>query len=244
MSSRLGERPGPSGRHYLRPRAIPASMMAIVCVVALGVAVSTALSAHPAHPARSDASVPGIGRLVVYGHSIPAGRGASDEQEKGYPTLAAETTGLELVNWAEGRTVAAAALRAATASDSTGPGDAVVIHTGLNDIFRWGHDAVRRGRETIREILRRTSAAGRRVLVLDCQPAAWPEKAPGDDVQTAYEEWNSMLLDEAATWPDVEVLETCQTWDTQRFTDDSGFHPNDEGHKRLAKRLVDVLTKS
>jgi lysophospholipase L1-like esterase len=219
-------------------------MMAIVCVVALGVAVSTALSAHPAHPARSDASVPGIGRLVVYGHSIPAGRGASDEQEKGYPPLAAETTGLELVNWAEGRTVAAAALRAATASDSTGPGDAVVIHTGLNDIFRWGHDAVRRGRETIREILRRTSAAGRRVLVLDCQPAAWPEKAPGDDVQTAYEEWNSMLLDEAATWPDVEVLETCQTWDTQRFTDDSGFHPNDEGHKRLAKRLVDVLTKS
>ena len=87
------------------------------------------------------------------------------------------------------------------------------------------------------------AAAGRRVLVLDCQPATWPDKAPGEDVQTAYEEWNSMLRDEAATWPDVEVLETCETWDTQRFTDDSGFHPNDKGHKRLAKRLVDVLTQ-
>lgn len=239
MTSRLGERPGPRGRHDLSPGDIVASM-AIVCVVALGVAVSTALSAHPA---RSKASVPGIERLVVYGHSIPAGRGASDEQQKGYPTLAARTTGLELVNWADGRTVAAAALRAVTASDSAGPGDAVVVHTGLNDIFRWGHDAVAGGRETIRKILRRTSAAGRRVLVLDCQPAAWPEKAPGKDVQAAYEEWNSMLLEEASTWPDVEVLETCKTWDTQRFTDDSGFHPNDKGHKRLAKRLVDVLTK-
>jgi lysophospholipase L1-like esterase len=239
MSSRLGERPAPSGRHDLSPGGIFA---AIVCVLALGVAVSTALSAHPA---RSKASVPGIERLVVYGHSIPAGRGASDEQQKGYAARAAETTGLELVNWAEGRTVAKAALRAVTASDPTGPGDAVVIHTGLNDIFRWGDDAVARGgRETIRRILRRTSGAGRRVLVLDCQPAAWPDKAPGGDVQTAYEEWNGMLLDEAATWPDVEVLKTCATWDTQRFTDESGFHPNDAGHKRLAKRLVDVLTKS
>jgi lysophospholipase L1-like esterase len=216
-------------------------MMAVVCVVALGVGVSTALSAHPA---RSKVSVPGIERLVVYGHSIPAGRGASDEQQKGYPALAAQAMGLELENWAEGRTVAAAALRAAVASGPTGPGDAVVIHTGLNDIFRWGLDASARGRETIREILWGTAAAGRRVLVLDCQPAVWPEKAPGEDVQAAYEEWNSMLLEEAAAWPDVEVLETCETWDTQRFTDDSGFHPNDEGHKRLAKRLVDVLTKS
>ena len=241
MSSRLGEHPGPSGRHAPSLRGILASMIAIVCVEALGVAVSTALSEHPA---RSRASVPGIERLVVYGHSIPAGRGASDEQEKGYPTLAAEATGLELVNWAKGRTVAAAALRAVTASAPTGPGDAVVIHTGLNDIFRWGHDAVAKGRETIRGILRRTAAAGRRVLVLDCQPAVWPDKAPGEDVQTAYEEWNSMLLEEAAAWSDVEVLETCETWDTGRFTDDSGFHPNDMGHKRLAKRLVDVLTKS
>ena len=241
MTSRLGENPGPRGRHVLSLRVILASMAAIVCVVSLGAAVSTALTAHPARP---EASVPGIARLVVYGHSIPAGRGASDEQLKGYATLAAEATGLELVNWAQGRTVAAAALRAVTASDPAGPGDAVVIHTGLNDIFRWGHDAVAKGRETIRQILQGTSAAGRRVLVLDCQPAAWPDKAPGEDVQTAYEEWNSMLREEAETWPDVEVLETCETWDTQRFTDDSGFHPNDKGHKRLAKRLADVLTKS
>lgn len=241
MTSRLGERPGPSGRHDWSLKGILAAMMAVVCVVALGVAVSTALSADPA---RSRASVPGIDRLVVYGHSIPAGRGASDEQQKGYATVAAEKTGLELVNRAAGRTVAEAALRAVTASESTGPADAVVIHTGLNDIFRWGHDAVAGGRETIRRILRRTSAAGRRVLVLDCQPAAWPDKAPGQDVQAAYEEWNSMLREEAATWPDVDVLETCETWDTQRFTDDSGFHPNDKGHKRLAKRLFDVLTTS
>lgn len=240
MKSRLGGRPGASGGRNSSPRVGFASMMAIVSVVALGVAVSTSLSTHPA---RSIVAVPGIERLVVYGHSIPAGRGASDEQQKGYPTLAAETTGLELVNWAEGRTVAAAALRAVSASDPPGPGDAVVIHTGLNDIFRWGHDAAAKGRETIRGILRRTSAAGRRVLVLDCQPADWPDKAPGEDVQTAYGEWNDMLRDEAATWPDVQVLETCETWDTQRFTDHSGFHPNDKGHKRLAKRLVDVLTK-
>ena len=241
MSSRPGERPSASRRDWSHPKAVVASMAAVVCVVTFGASLSMALSAHPA---RSQAPAPGVERLVVYGHSIPAGRGASDEQLKGYAALAAEATGLELVNWAEGRTVAEAALRAVTASEPTGPGDAVVIHTGLNDIFRWGHDAVAKGRNTIRAILQRTAAAGRRVLVLDCQPAAWPDKAPGEDVQTAYEEWNSMMRDEAEIWPDVDVLETCETWDTQRFTDDSGFHPNDLGHKRLAKRLVDVLTKS
>lgn len=240
MTKRLGGRLRLGRRHH-PSRGGLASVLAIVCAVALGVGVSSALSAHPAP---STVPVPGIERLVVYGHSIPAGRGASDEQQLGYPTLAAEAMELELSNWAEGRTVSAAALRAAVASGATGPGDAVVIHTGLNDIFRWGHDAVVRGRETIRQLLWGTAAAGRRVLVLDCQPARWPDKAPGEDVQTAYEEWNGMLREEAATWPDVVVLETCETWDVQRFTDDSGFHPNDEGHERLAKRLVDVLTES
>ena len=216
------------------------------CLVALRPAGSSPASASNAvvlSPNPLEASkraLPGLERLVVYGHSIPSGVGASTVSQ-GYAVLAADIAGLRLVNHAYGGTRVASAARMMASAPPAGPEDAVVIHTGLNDIFRRGHEAVPAGRVWIRELLRGTTGAGVRVLVLECQPASWRDTPPRQNLQGAYEAWNDMLRDVATFWPDVALVDTCETWDPQLFTDDSQYHPNDEGHARLARALVTLL---
>ena len=188
-------------------------------------------------------SVPGIERLVVYGHSMPAGGGASDPS-KGYAVLAAEALGLELVNHAVGGTGAANATKIMEAAPPAGPQDAVVLHTGMNDIFRRGDAAVARGRQAIRHFLAGTADAGRRVIVLECQPGSWQYTPPGRDLQSAYEAWNDMLREESAAWPDVDLLDVCEKWDPRRFTNVRRYHPNDVGHARMAAELAATLASS
>ena len=241
------------GRPRLKRLVVVAGALAVVavgCLLLLGQAASrpsparaneAVTVASDSAPARS--TVPGIRRLVVYGHSMPEGGGASDPS-LGYPVVAAEMLGLQLVNRAEGGTGAANATKTMEAAPPAGPHDAVVLHTGMNDIFRRGGKAVGRGRQAIRHFLAGTAGAGRRVVILECQPGSWKYTPPGRNLQHAYESWNTMLRQEAARASDVDVLDTCASWDPQRFTNVRRYHPNDVGHARMAADLAGLLSRS
>jgi lysophospholipase L1-like esterase len=193
--------------------------------------------------AEIEAVLPGLKRLVVYGHSMPAGGGAS-AVSLSYPVLTAEATGLRLVNRAEGGT---SALRAATHLETfpaARAGDVVVIHTGMNDIFRKGDAAAEIGRTGIERMLSATQRAGRRVLILECQPSNWFDTPPHTDLQSAYDAWNAMIREEADIWPNVDVLDTCEQWDAARYTNPPAYHPDDEGHALIADELTALLVAS
>lgn len=183
--------------------------------------------------------LPGADRLVMYGHSMPVGGGASDPA-LGYAQLVADATGLQLLNRAEGGTLAATAARTMAALPRAGSRDVVVIHTGMNDIFRRGDDAVAEGRGAVVELLAGTAGAARQVLVLECQPYSWMDTPPQVELQGPYDDWNAMLRDEAAA-AGVDVLDTCAGWDPERYTDVPKYHPNDAGHTLIADELVDLL---
>lgn len=223
----------------------------------VGAATAVARHAPPTEPAaagqamtvasnRVQASEPaasGVTRLVVYGHSMPAGGGASEPSRK-YAVLAADALGLDLVDRAIPGSGAANATKTMEAAPPAGPLDAVVLHTGMNDIFRRGVDAVARGRQAIRHFLAGTADAGRRVVVLECQPISWRDTPPHRNLQPAYDAWNAMLREEAAARPDVAVLDTCERWDARRFEDAGRYHPNDDGHAQIARGLVALLATS
>ncbi len=187
-------------------------------------------------------SIPGITRLVVYGHSMPLGGGASDPS-LGYAVLTAEELGIKLVNRAVGASGAANATKVMEAARPAKPTDAVVLHTGMNDIFRRGAGAVGRGRQAIRKFLAGTEGAGRRVIVLECQPGSWKYTPKGINLESAYLAWNDMLREEAAAHPDVRVLDTCATWNPRRFTNVKRYHPDDAGHARMAADLAALLAR-
>ena len=184
----------------------------------------------------------GLQRLVIFGHSMPEGGGASDPS-LGYAELAAEQSGLDLVNLSEGGTVAATSANTMEAAPTVGPHDAVVIHTGMNDIFRKGDDAAEQGRPAIQRLLEGTAGAKHRVLVLECQPNSWLDTPPAVDLQTAYDAWNEMLREEAALADGVEVLDTCEAWDPAEFTDPPKYHPSDVGHAAIAAAIAELLTQ-
>lgn len=182
-------------------------------------------------------------RIVFYGHSMPTGGGASDPT-LGYAEVAAESSGLQLLNRAEGGTMSGTAADAMAAFPKAGPRDVVVIHTGMNDIFRRGDDAVLKGRESVRQMLAGTVGAKQRILILECQPASWLDTPPAIDLQAPYEAWNEMLREEAAASSGVEVLDTCAEWDPEVYTDTPKYHPNDDGHALIAEEIVAALRDS
>ena len=190
-------------------------------------------------PAIEQRPLKGAQRLVVYGHSMPIGGGASDSA-RAYPELAAEATELQLLNRAEGGTLAATAARTMAALPEPLPGDVVVIHTGMNDIFRRGDDAVAKGREAVQQMMARTSTAFRRVVVLECQPSSWMDTPPQVELQGPFDAWNAMIREEAAA-AGVDVLDSCAEWDPEDYTDVPKFHPNDDGHAFIAEELVALV---
>ena len=243
--------------HRAARRPIARSKALILAGAILFVMVGCFVALWPSGPPASAASgtdrqpradrVPdpfrGLDNLVFYGHSMPDGGGASDPS-LGYAELAAEATGLQLENRSEGGTAASAAASAMALYPAAGPRDVVVIHTGMNDIFRQGEQAAALGREAIQQLLTGTAEAGRRVVVLECQPSSWLDTPPARDLQAPYNAWNAMLVQESQAWDDVEVLSTCARWEPLQFTDPPKYHPNDEGHALLASELDALLRAS
>ena len=248
MSSkhRAGERP--SAPHVALLAAIAAAILVVGYLLILGplgpspTAASENVPTDNA-PATAERAAQGVERLVVYGHSMPSGGGASDVALS-YPEVAAAVLGMELVNRSQGGSSAVVAANLMAAAPTAGPQDTVVIHTGMNDIFRRGDEAVVQGREGIERLLSGTSRAAQRVLVLECQPHSWLDTPPQRDLQSAYDAWNAMLLDEATIWPKVEVLDTCATWDPMVSTTPPHYHPNDAGHALIAAELAALLQGS
>jgi lysophospholipase L1-like esterase len=247
----------PRGKHAAprrRPRARALALTVVAGASVLGLLVTLrALMPPPSTASQaqivSSTRTPGVQqppprleRLVVYGHSMAAGGGASDPS-RGYAARTADAIGVTLLNRAEGGTIAAAAARSLAESPGVGPQDAVVIHTGMNDVLRRGDKAVSWGRAEIRRLLDGTADAGRRVVVLECQPASWRATPARRDRQAVYEAWNRMLRDEVVDEPGVAVLDTCESWNAQRYTDDSRYHPNDAGHALIAAQLVGLLAR-
>lgn len=191
---------------------------------------------------RADGPIRGLDRLLVYGHSMPAGGGASDER-LGYAEVAEDLTGLVLDNRSVGGASASMVANALAEYPAARPRDAVVIHVGMNDVFRQRENAVEAGRGAVQRLLYWTAAAKRRVLVLECQPSDWMDTPPRVDLQVAYDAWNTMLREEAAGQPGVDVLDTCESWDPLAYTDPPQYHPNDEGHALIAAEL-DALLRS
>ena len=240
-----------------RRRHAPIAMMmsALVAVALVGyllvfwpfgapsTAASKTFSPSDTPAAATESRVRGLKRLVVYGHSMPDGGGASDVR-LGYPQVAEDLTKLVLDNRSEGGTIASTTANTLAEYPAPGPRDAVVIHTGMNDIFREGESGVEIGREAIQRILYSTAKAKRRVLVLECQPADWMDTPPAVDLQTAYDAWNTMLREEASGQPGVDVLDTCESWDPSVYTDSPQYHPNDEGHALIAEELDELLRSS
>jgi lysophospholipase L1-like esterase len=240
-----------SSKHAAAPRHQPHLLLVLAVAVVLVVAGafvmfwppgpeptaagdSGAASGQPASP------IPGADRLVVYGHSMPTGGGASDA-DLAYAEVVAEETGLQLLNRAEGGTMSGTAADTMAALPAALPGDVVVIHTGMNDIFRRGADAVAKGRPAIQQLLSGTEGAARRVLILECQPFSWLDTPPQVELQAPYDAWNAMLREEAAAAGGVDVLETCAEWDPESYTDVPKYHPNDDGHALIAEELVELL---
>lgn len=219
------------------------SVMGVAFVVLLAPSSAPTAASKAIRPAEGvsvdETALRGFDRLVVYGHSMPTGGGASDPSLS-YVEVAADSAGLALVNRAEGGTIAATAANTMVGSPSAGPQDAVIIHTGMNDIFRRGDEAVAMGREAIERLLTGTSKAKQRVLVLECQPVSWLDTPPQRDLQAAYDAWNAMLRAEAAA-AGADVLETCADWDPAQFTDVAKYHPNDEGHALIAEEVLALL---
>lgn len=232
-------------------RSVAAIVLAVLAVVVVGgVALwqSTQSSSAASEPEASSEDpgtaalrIPGLRRLVVAGHSMPLGGGASDES-LGYTEVVAEVTGLKVVNLAEGRTTARDTADTIASAPAAGRHDAVVVHTGVNDIFRWrrGDPAVL-GRDDVRRLLEESSSAGRQVVILECQPTSWLDTPPGIDLQASYDAWNAMLRQEAEA-AGADVLDTCAEWDPQQYAE--RFHPNDAGHSLIAQELVEVLAGS
>ena len=186
-------------------------------------------------------SPPALERLVVYGHSMPAGGGASADS-RGTPCWPPTSSGSSWSTTPTGQRLDHAALTLGRARRPDAR-DAVVLHTGLNDIFRRGEAAVDRGRLAIRRFLAGTAGAGRRVIFPECQPGWWQHTPAGRNLQPAYDAWNDMIREEAAAAPRVDVVDVCETWDPRRFASFPDFHPNDEGHARMAAALVAVLSR-
>ena len=206
-------------------------------------AASETLGASDRQAVKTETRIRGLKRLVVYGHSMPDGGGASDVR-LGYAEVAEDLTKLKLDNRSVGGTIASTTANTVAEYPAAGPRDAVVIHTGMNDIFREGEGAVELGRAAIQRILYATAKAKQRVLVLECQPSDWMDTPPAQDLQTAYDAWNTMLREEASGQPGVNVLDTCESWDPAAYTDSPQYHPNDDGHALIAEELNELLRSS
>lgn len=229
--------------------------MVPILSAAAAIAVGAAFGLSPSGPAAGEAVHPvdepsmasspirGIDRMVVYGHSMPTGGGASDAS-LGYAEVAAEESGLQLLNRADGKTLAGMAARAMGTFFAARPSDVVVIHTGMNDIIRRGDDAAAMGRDAIERMLSRSADAALVVLLLECRPPSWEGTPTGRDREVARELWNDMLVDEAAAAGGVVVIDSCATWDPELNVDPGEYHPNDAGHVLIAEALVASLAEA
>jgi lysophospholipase L1-like esterase len=177
--------------------------------------------------------------LFVYGHSMAADTAVPAP----WPHFVAPQLGLPLVNRATGGDIARqTALRAGVHRGRPGEGDLVLVHTGLNDVMRYGHDPALPARlgATLRRIAERLGSAGATVHVLaEVTLPRWDHHPPMDNGSA---EANAAIRAEALAVPGA--IDLAPGWDPATMVLPDGIHPNELGQAHLTRVILGALRGS
>jgi lysophospholipase L1-like esterase len=180
--------------------------------------------------------VPAGPALFVYGHSMAADTAVPAP----WSHFVAAELGLPLVNRAMGGDIARqTALRAGVHRGRPGTGDLVLVHTGLNDVMRYGNDPALPARygATLRTIADRLGSAGATVHVLaDVVQLRWDHHPPMDNGSA---EANAAIRAEALALPGA--IDLLPGWDPATMVLPDGIHPNEAGQAQLTRVILDAL---
>lgn len=184
---------------------------------------------------------PGAEVLCGYGHSWVFGTGAS-RRDRGLAALAAPALGLAEDNRAESGSLSADTARLVAASPPP-PARVFLLMTGLNDARRYGDSpAARRAYADALEVLlrafRRTRPAAAVLAVEQPAIADYAGYAPFDRASDAVlDAYNAALRQVAARCGAVPVV-AVEGWAVDTMIAADGVHPNDAGHRHLARAVV------
>lgn len=187
--------------------------------------------------------------LYCIGDSLTFGPGVRVSQK--WTTLAASEH-LHIVNMGvSGDTTAGmlARIQALTAAPvyHSAPGDRpmVLVMGGTNDIFFSGSDTAARG--NLAAIVHQLSAAGYRVLVgiplpvtPENAPQKWANLTDFHAAATMLEDYCAWLRSFAAAF-DIPTVDLRSDFIGRSDLFADGLHPNAEGHRVIAKRLLEAL---
>lgn len=188
-------------------------------------------------------------KLICLGDSLTYGLGVRVSQK--WTTLAASDD-LHIVNMGvSGDTTAGMLARAQALTAEPVYHNApqerpmVLVMGGTNDIFFSGSDTAARG--NLAAIVHQLSAAGYRVLVGIPLPIV-PENAPEKWAQLADFHAADRMLADYCAWLhtfaaafDIPTVDFRQDYVNQPDLFADGLHPNAEGHKLMANRLLEAL---
>lgn len=182
------------------------------------------------------APVPEGAALFVYGHSMAADTAVPPP----WSHFVAAELGLPLVNRAKGGDIVRqTALRAAVARGRPGNADLVLVHTGLNDVMRYGAspDMPARYGATLRKVAARLGSAGATVHVLaDVTLLRWDHHPPMDN---GSGEANAAVRAEALAIPGA--IDLARGWDPATMVLPDGIHPNELGQATLTRVILHAL---
>jgi acyl-CoA thioesterase-1 len=122
--------------------------------------------------------------------------------------------------------------------------DLVTVWTGANDVIR-GADADDFGGE-LEEIFERLRERTDGVIVAGNIPDLTElprfREDPDDDVtRERIEEFNEVIAEQAEDHDVLLVDLYAEPVEDDLVSDEDGFHPNDEGHQRIAEEFLDVI---
>lgn len=188
-------------------------------------------------------------RLLVFGHSIAYGYGASSLGTS-WAHLVSASSCRPLTNYGNGGDLSADTVNVI---DHAGPykaGDVAVIETGINDarLFGADADAVNRYWANISEMLwtLRLPNGTPVPVVLVADPgigaAGWGTYPPYDrGTQAVADQYASELHAVAAGWPAGTVVDVRGSWSDADISADL-VHPDDAGHALIAGAVTAALS--
>ncbi len=183
--------------------------------------------------------------LAAYGHSWVQGSAATRTTRR-FVNVATSRLGLALENNGVGGTLSTETAAMVTASPPA-TADFYVLMTGLNDARRygWKSAALEDYGIAVGAIVGAFIARSPRAeVVAVAQPhlGDYSQHAPydrsGDDLVDAY---NRRLEEITGRYPQVS-LATAERWDVRTMLAADTVHPNDLGHRELARALGRALT--
>lgn len=193
----------------------------------------------------SPRAAPRPSRVVAFGHSMPAGRGATDP-DRSYVALVGADLNAPVENDAVSGAEMTDTLAVITRKPIPAPTELVIVHVGINDIDSRGRNTslASDGQTVLPKMLDRLTAQGARVAVLsECRPVNWTSRLPPFDLggPEAFGTWNRVVTAVTAKYPRATLITACTNWDPKANVDSSGYNPNDAGHALIAKAIEQAI---